>query len=79
MRFFRRTREAITYDPGRPHPYQVGHDAGIAGVGMQSLATTGSGGGPAGFAVTNRYQQTVGCAVPGCGRRADDAIHAPED
>jgi hypothetical protein len=46
---------------------------------MQSLAMTGSGGGPANVAVTNRYQQTTGCAVPGCGRLPDDAIHAPED
>ncbi len=62
-----------------PHPYIAGGDAGVGAVGTTSVMLSGAGGGPAGAAVTNRYQQTVGCAVPGCGKAPADDIHAPAD
>lgn len=68
-----------SFSANLPHPYIAGDDAGIAGVGLNSAGLMGSGGGPAGVAVTNAYGHTVGCAVPGCGKAPADDIHAPAD
>lgn len=81
MKFLHRTPkpDPKAFNASLPHPYIAGSDAGLPAVGMSSLGMTGSGGGPAGVAVTNRYQQGIGCAVPGCGKAPADDIHAPAE
>jgi hypothetical protein len=71
-------RGAATYTASVPHPFQDARD-----VSLPAFAS-GSGGSRAGQAITpiattSAFERTTGCAVPGCGRLPDDAIHAPED
>jgi hypothetical protein len=73
-----RRRAASAADPQRPHRFADRRDVSL------SAFASGSGGrgplenvGP--VAMTNRFVETEGCAVPGCGRRRSDDIHAPEE
>ena len=74
----RRTRDAASWSPASPHPFQEARDA--------SLTAFASGGGGsraiqsvAPVAVTGAFARTAGCAVPGCGKASADPIHAPAD
>ena len=70
-------RDATSWNPNHPHPFQPIDDAGL---GSMSAGGFSRGANPlTSIAVTNRYQRTAGCGVPGCGRPRDHELHAPED
>jgi len=77
--FGRRRRSADSYRPDTPHPFMPIRDVGIA---MFGLGGGGTGRAPNPFSAvvtTDNYLRKSGCAVPGCGKPADDPIHAPAD
>jgi hypothetical protein len=63
-------------DPRRPHKYRLETDAG-----MGALASGGGSVGPqvASIGIASRSTRTIGCGVPGCGKPAEDEIHAPAE
>jgi len=76
MRLPWRRRRPAHVDPHHPHAFRSPSDGGIA-----ALTPLGGGVGRqvADIAATGAYTRGMGCAVPGCGKRADALIHAPED
>ena len=74
-----RKRDAMSYNANQPHPYQPIEDAGMGALASGGWSRTSSSGSLTSIAVTNRYQRTTGCGVPGCGRPSDAEIHAPEE
>jgi hypothetical protein len=80
MRSFQRRRAADSYHPETPHPFMPIRDAGLG-----AFAISGSGVSPRGttplsaIVTTDNFLRKSGCAVPGCGKSPDDAIHAPRD
>jgi hypothetical protein len=74
-----RDRVAATHVAGRPHPFVAAQDSGLAAVASGGGFSRASGGQVDVVATTNRYQRMDGCAVPGCGKPASAAIHAPAE
>ena len=72
-------RDAQSYNPKQPHPYQPIDDAGLGAMSSGGMSRSAGGSALTSIAVTNRYQRTAGCGVPGCGKPSDDEIHAPEE
>ena len=72
-------RDPLSYDPRKPHPYQSVDDAGLGAMSAGGFSSRTGGSAVTSIAVTNRYQRTEGCGVPGCGKSRDAAIHAPEE
>ncbi len=72
-------RDAMSYNPNQPHPFQPIEDAGLGAMSAGGLSRSAGASSITSIAATNRYQRTDGCAVPGCGRPRDAEIHAPEE
>ena len=79
MKLGRSKRDAQSYNPKQPHPFQTIEDAGLGAMSSAAGSRTATGGAIASVAMTNRYQRTAGCGVPGCGKPRDDEIHASEE
>jgi hypothetical protein len=74
-----RSREAMAYEAGRPHPFIAVHDDGLAAFAGGSAFARTPAPNVSAVATTNRYLRMEGCAVPGCGKPRDAEVHAPED
>ncbi|HEY3334202.1 MAG TPA: hypothetical protein VGK16_03105 [Candidatus Limnocylindrales bacterium] len=79
MKFRQHKRDAMSYNPNHPHPYQQTDDAGLGAISSGGAVRSRGGADLTGVVVANRYQRVAGCGVPGCGRPRDDELHAPED
>jgi hypothetical protein len=80
VKLFRRSsrRDPTSFDAHRPHPFIDGGSPGTAGMAASHPGGTGATG-AMNLAGTGQVIRTSGCAVPGCGRPADDEIHAPAE